>query len=124
MATPTALEEYMSPDHLRQVANRLPKASGGPAIPLPDGTEVTRDVMVHAVEEFTTRERTDCLELTAALGDPRVHLRYAAVVALQIVTGAADPDFQPFQSPDTEANRGAIQRWQERCKATLAGGAP
>ena len=120
MATPTGLEEYLSPDRLLQVKSRLPKGSGGPAIPLPDGTEVTRDVIVHAVEEFTTRVAADCLELTAALADPRVHLRYAAVVALQILTGAAEPDFQPFQSPDTEANREAIQRWQERCKAPSA----
>src|SRR6516164_168176 len=103
MGTPRALEEYMSPDRLRQVASRMPKATGGPAIPLPDGTEVTRDVIVYSVEEFSTRVHADCLGLTAALGDPRVHLRYAAVLALQILTGAAEPDFQAFQSPETEA---------------------
>lgn len=111
------LEDYLSSDRLKAVAKMVTKASGGPAISLPDGTEVTRDVIVHAVEEFTTRERADCLQLTAALTDPRVHIRYGALVALQIVTGAADPDFQPFQSPDTPANREALRRWQERCGA-------
>jgi hypothetical protein len=121
MTTSTALEEQLSTERLKALAATLEKGSGGPAVALPDGTAVTRDVIVRAMEEFTTRQPRSCTQLATALNDPRVHIRYAALVGLQIITGNADPDFQPFQLPDLPANVEAIRRWQARCQATSSG---
>jgi len=109
------LEEALSPARLKAVAEKEIVGTGGPAVPLPDGTSVNRDIIVAALEEVIAAGTANCAQLVQALGDQRVHIRYGALMALQRITGIKEPDFYPFQEPDSPQNIEGIERWKERC---------
>lgn len=108
------LEGVLNPARLKALSGKT-KGTGGPAIPLPDGTSVTRDVIVAALEEVLTSVTIEGAQLVQALSDHRVHIRYGALMALQRITGIKEPDFYPFQAPDSTHNIKAVERWKERC---------
>ncbi len=116
MATYDILLEALDPARLKAVAQKGVTGTGGPAVPLPDGTSVTRDVIASALEEVLASGAANCGLLVRALGDQRVHVRYGALFALQRITGIREADFYPFQAPDSPRHIEAIERWKGRCR--------
>ena len=115
MANYDFLVEALDPARLKAVAKKGVAGTGGPAIPLPDGTSVTRDVIASALEGVLAAGTANCGRLVQALSDQRVHIRYGALFALRRITGVTEADFYPFQAPDSPRNIEAIGRWKERC---------
>lgn len=116
MDTYEILEEALDPARLKALSNYT-KGTGGPTIPLPDSTSVTRDVIIAALEKVLASGTVNCTQLVRALSDRRLHIRYGALQALQRITGIKETDFYPFQAPDSSRNIEAIERWKERCES-------
>jgi hypothetical protein len=114
MAAYEFLEEALNPARLKALSGKT-KGTGGPAVSLPDGTSVNRDIIVAALENIIASGTANCAQLVQALSDQRVHIRYGALMALQRITGIKEPDFYPFQEPNSPHNLKAIERWKERC---------
>jgi len=76
---------------------------------------VSRDVLVAAIAPVIARGRAACPELLEALADPRVHVRYAANLALQRITGESNPGFTPHAPPDDPAASAARRSWAAVC---------
>ena len=89
--------------------------SGGPSIPLPNGTTVTRDIINEAIEPLIKEGRSMCPALVKALKSEETHVRYGAYLALRSIT-KSEIVYYPFFSPSDPKNLKAYEQWDNLVK--------
>ena len=108
-------EKALNPRHITSLQYKT-KGTGGPAIPLPDGTEVNRDAIVAALDEPGIKENIRCTDLIPYLNDERIHIRYGANHLLKTLLHNDTISFNAFADPGTSINKKARQEWETLCR--------
>ncbi len=113
------IQDALDPERLSTLAAvPAPAGTGGPLVPLPDGGNVSRDLLAQALAPIFERGRAACDELVDALADPDTHIRYGAHLALRRL-GTPDGDtVRPLLAPDSPANEAGREVWRRYCVGT------
>lgn len=87
------------------------KGTGGPGIPLPDGSIVTRDTIFEAIQPLIKQGQSICPALVKALKSEKTHIRYGAYLALRLIT-KSEKAYYPLFPPTDPKNLKAYQEWE------------
>ena len=106
------VEQVLSLERLAEIRSSPRfKGTGGPEVPLPDGTTVSRDTIFEAIKPLVARGPGACPDLVRALRSHETHVRYGAYLALKLIT-RSEKAYYPFFSPEDPKNLDAFREWE------------
>lgn len=111
-----SVEQVLDEKRLIEI-HRSPKfkGTGGPEIPLPNGTTVKRDTIFEAIQPLVKEGRSICPSLVKALKSDKTHVRYGAYLALRLIT-KSEILYYPFFAPSDPKNIKGYKQWESFVK--------
>ena len=106
-------EQILNEKRLKEISmGGKTQGTGGPLIPLSDGSFVTRDTIYEAIQPILQSGMSICPVLIKGLKSDKTHIRSASILALHMITKSELP-YYPLIEPSAPINIEAYNRWEQ-----------